>query len=101
MLPLASFPAMCEFSAVVLSDSDGSEDLANQNTSNAVLGAVSNYHYGELLGSFLTDKELGRLALTCYFALDCLCDLWSMFVEVDGDLGDGVIAGTDVPVVQW
>ena len=74
---------MCEFSAVALSDSDGSEDLASQNTSNAVLDAVSNYHYGELLGA-------------C-----CLCDLWGKFVEVDGDLSDGVIAGTDVPVVQW
>ena len=26
---------------------------------------------------------------------------WGMFVEVDGDLSDGVITGTDVPVVQW
>ena len=30
-------------------DSDGSEDLANQNTHNAVLDAVSNYHFGELV----------------------------------------------------
>ena len=44
----------------------------------------------------MTDGELGRLV-----ALDCLCDLWDMFVEVDGDLSDGVITGTDVPVVQW
>ena len=67
---------MCEFPAV-LSDSDGSEDLANQNTSNAIFDAVSNYH-GELLGECLSDKELGRLALTCHFAPDCLCDLWGM-----------------------
>ena len=87
--------------AVALSDSDGREDLANQNTSNAVLDAVSNYHCGELLGACVTDGELGRLASTCHFALDCLCDLWGMFVGVDGDLSDGVIAGTDVPVVQW
>ena len=92
---------MCESSAVALSNSDGSEDLANQNTSNPVLDAVSNYHYGELLGACLTDGELGRLALTCHFALDCLCDSWGMFVEVDGDLSDGVITGTDVPVAQW
>ena len=65
---------MCEFSAVALSDSDGSEHLADQNTSNGV---------------------------TCHFALDCLCDLWGMLVEVDGDLSDGVIAGTDVPAMQW
>ena len=91
---------MCEFPAVVLSDSDGSEDLANQNTSNAVLDAVSNYHYGELLGECLSDKELGRLALTCHFALDCLCDLWGMTVEVDGYMSDGY--GRDVePVAEW
>ena len=84
---------MCEFSAEALSDSDGSEDLANPNTYNAVLDAVSNNHHGELLGA--------RPALTCHFTLDCLCDLWGMFVEVDGDLNGGVITGTDVPVVQW
>ena len=44
---------------MALSDSDGSEDLANQNTSNVVLDAVSNFHYGELLGACLTDKEPG------------------------------------------
>ena len=101
MLPSQPFPAMCDVSAEALSDSDGSEDLANQNTYNAVLDAVSNYHYGELLGACLTDGELGRLTLTCHFALDCLCDLWGMFVEVDGDLSDGVITGTEVPEVQW
>ena len=56
--PSQPFPAMGEFSAVPLSDSDGSEDLANQNTSNAVLDTVSNYHYGELLGECLSDKKL-------------------------------------------
>ena len=91
---------MCEFSAVTLSDSDGSEDFANQNTSNAVLDAVSNYRHGELLGACLTDGELARLALTCLFALDCLCDSWGIFVEVDGGLRDGVITGANVPVVQ-
>ena len=74
---------------------------ANQNTPSVALDAVSNYHYGELLGACLPDGELGRLALTCHFALDCLCELWSMFVEVDGNLSDGVITGSDVPVVQW
>ena len=33
----ATFPAMCEFPAVVLSDGDESEDPAADNTSNAVL----------------------------------------------------------------
>ena len=58
MLPFASFPCYVRVLPVALSDSDGSEDLANQNTSNAVLDAVSNYHNGELLGACLTDKEL-------------------------------------------
>ena len=46
---------------MVLSESDGSEDLANLNTSNAILDAVSNYHYGELLGECLSDNELGTI----------------------------------------
>ena len=91
---------MRELSAETLSDSDGSDDLAYQNTYNAVLDAVPNYHCGELLDACLTDRELGRLALTCHFALDCLCDNWNMFVEVDGDLNDGVVTRTDVPAVQ-
>ena len=91
---------MCDVSAETLSDSDGSEDLAYQNTYNAVLDAVSNYHYGELLEACLTDRELGRLALTCHFALDCLSDIWNVCVEGDGDVNDGVVTGTDVSVAQ-
>ena len=48
-IALQLFPAMCEFPAVVLSDSDESEDPAVLNTSNAVLDAVSNFRYGELI----------------------------------------------------
>ena len=73
MLPFGTFPncgSMCEFSAETLSDSDGDEDLAHQNMYNAVLDAMSNYHYGELLESCLTDSELGRLSLTC--TLHCI-----------------------------
>ena len=91
---------MCEFPAVVLSDSDGSEDLANQNTSNAILDAVCNYYYGERLGECLSDKELGRLALTCHFALDCLWDFWGTPVEVDGYSSDGY-GRDDEPVMEW
>ena len=91
---------MCEFSVETLSDSDGSEDLAYQNTYNAVLDAVSNYHNGELLEACLTDRELGRLSLTCHFTLDCLCDIWNMFVEVDIDLNDGVVTAIVVTVAQ-
>ena len=91
---------MCEFTAVVLSDSDGSQDLAALNTSNAILDAVSNFRYGELLGECLSDIELGRLALTCHFALDCLCDLWGMTVEVDGYLSDGY-GRDDELVAEW
>ena len=91
---------MCEFPAVVLSDSDGSEDLANQNTSNAILDAVCNYYFCERLGECLSDKELGRLALTCHFALDCLWDFWGTTVEVDGYLSDGY-GRDDELVVEW
>ncbi len=63
---------MCEFPAALL-DSVGSEDPAVLNTSNAVLDAVSNFRYGELLGSVY--RMLGRLALTCRFALDYLGEL--------------------------
>ena len=59
----AIFPAMCEFPAVVLSDSDESEDPAADNTSNAVLETVTNFRSGKLLGECLLDTELGRLAL--------------------------------------
>ena len=92
--------AMCEFPAVVLSDSDGSEDLATLNTSNALLDAVSNFHYGELLGECLSDIELGRLGLTCHFALDCLCDFWGMSVVDGGYLSDGY-GRDDEPVPEW
>ena len=71
---------MCEFPAVVLSDSDESEDPAVSNTSNA------------------SDTELGRLALTCRFALDCL--VWGTTVEGDGYLSEGY-AREDVFVAEW
>ena len=91
---------MCEFPAVVLSDSYESEDPAVSNTSNAVLDAVSNFRYGELLGECLSDTELGRLALTCHFALDCLGDLWGTTVEGDGYVSEGY-AREDVFVAEW
>ena len=94
------FPAMCEFPAVVLSDSDESEDPAVLNTSNAVLDAVSNFRYGELLGECLSDTELGRLALTCHFALDCLGHLWGTTVEGDGYLSEGY-GREDGFVAEW
>ena len=50
--------AMCEFTAEVLSDSGESEDLAAQNTSNNLLDAVSNFHYGERLGECLSDIDV-------------------------------------------
>ena len=80
---------MCEFPAAVLSDSEESEDLAAQNTSNNLLDAVSNFHYGERLGECLSDIELGRLGLTCHFALDCLCDFWGTSIVDGGYLSDG------------
>ena len=91
---------MCEFPAVVLSDGDESEDPAADNTSNAVLETVINFRSGELLGECLLDTELGRLALTCHFALDCLGDLWGTTVEGDGYSSEGY-AREDVFVTEW
>ena len=48
----------------------------------------------------LSDTELGRLALTCHFALDCLGDLWGTTVEGDGYLSEGY-AREDVFVTEW
>ena len=80
---------MCVFSAVEPSESEESEDFATDNTTNPVLEAVVNFRSGELLGECLWDTELGRLALTCHFALDCLGDLWGPTVQSDGYKSDG------------
>ena len=92
--------AMCELSATEVSDSEESEDLAAQNTINNLLEAVSNFQYGERLGECLSDIELGRLGLTCHFALDCLCDFWGTSVVDGGYLSDGY-ASNDVPALDW
>ena len=92
--------AMCELSAAEVSDSEESEDLAAQNTTNNLLETVSNFQYGERLGECLSDIELGRLGLTCHFALDCLCDFWGTAVVDGGYLSDGY-ASNDAPALDW
>ena len=91
---------MCVFSAVEPSESEESEDFAADNTTNPVLETVINFRSGELLGECLLDTELGRLALTCHFALDCLGDLWGTTVQGDGYLSDGY-GNDDVFVAEW
>ena len=55
---------MRDVSAETLSDSDGSEDLAYQNTYNAVWDAVSKYHYGEPAAShWIACVTIGTCAL--------------------------------------
>ena len=64
------------------------------------LETVINFRSDELLGECLLDTELGRLALTCHFALDCLGDLWGTSVEGDGYSSEGY-AREDVFVTEW
>ena len=52
---------MCTFSAETPSDSDGDEDPAYQNMNNALVDALSNYHFGDLVVSCLTHKELAQV----------------------------------------
>ena len=72
---------MCDLFAESLSDTD--EDTLHQNLSNAVLHIVTSYHIGNTLEFCLTEEELGRVGLSCHFAVDCLCDNWYMFSVPD------------------
>ena len=63
---------MCVSPAVVPSESEGSEDLRPTTRPIRFLEAVINFRSGGLLEECLLDTELGRLARTCHFALDCL-----------------------------
>ena len=71
--------AMCELFAESLSDTD--EDISHQNLSNALLRIVTSFYIGNTLESYMTEEELGRLSLSCHFAVDCLCDNWYMPFE--------------------
>ena len=68
--------AMCELSAESLPDSE--EDISHLNLSNTFLHIVTTYHIGNTLESCLIEEELGRVSLSCHFAVDCLCDNWYM-----------------------
>ena len=74
--------AMCELLTESLSDTD--EDISHQNMSNAFLHIVTSYHIGTTLELCVTEEELGRVGLSCHFAVDCLCDNWNMS-SVPGD----------------
>ena len=48
------------------------EDPAYQNVNNALLDALSKYHFGDLVVSCLTDGEVAQVSLSCHFALACV-----------------------------
>ena len=72
---------ICELFAESLSDTD--EDISHQNLSNALLRIVTSYHIGNTLELCLTEEELGRVGLSCHFAVDYLCDNWYLPFEPD------------------
>ena len=63
---------MCELLAESLSDTD--EGISQQNMFNTFLNIVTISQSGARLEAFLTESELARTGLGCYFELDCLCD---------------------------
>ena len=70
---------MCELFAESLSATE--EDISHQNLSNAFRRIAMSYHIGNTLELCLTEEELGRVGLSCHFAVDCLCDNWYMPFE--------------------
>ena len=64
--------AMCKFPAATSSDTD--EEEFHQHIFNVFLHIVTSYRLCERLEEYLTGEEIGRVGLSCHFALDCLCD---------------------------
>ena len=65
---MALVDAMCEFLAATSSDTD--EEEFHQNIFNVDI--VTIYRPSERLDEYLTGKEIGRVGLSCHFAMDCL-----------------------------
>ena len=51
-----------------------SDELGEHNIWNPMLGLLRHAHVGVSMEALLDDKDLGRIALSCHFALDVLCD---------------------------
>ena len=51
----------------------------NENLGNVPLDIVTKIQLGARIDVRLTQDELGRVGLSCHYALDCLCDNWKLF----------------------
>ena len=74
---------MCELQLETPIESD--EEFLSANIHNVFLVIVTSYQMGAALELLLTDAELARIGLGCYYALDCLCDNWNLFSELGDD----------------
>ena len=59
----------------VLSSAPGSDDeAAPHSVWNPLLSAIVHFRVGEALQPSLSSEEMGKVALTCHFACDSLCE---------------------------
>ena len=62
----------CELHEEQLSASDD-DDEEGHNTWNVLWDLITSFDFGARIQSSLADEELGRVGLSCHFAMDCLC----------------------------
>ena len=67
---MALVDAMCEFPAATSSDTY--EEEFHQNIFNVDI--VTSYRVSERLDKYMTAEEIGRVGLSCHFALDRFCE---------------------------
>ena len=67
---VASMGTKCELHEEHLSASDDEED---HKICDAFLNLVTSFDFGARVQSNLADEELGRVGLSCHYAMDCLC----------------------------
>ena len=70
-LGVASIGTLCELQEEHLSASDADEE--DHNTWNVLLDLITNFYFRARIQSSLADEELGRVGLSCHYAMDCLC----------------------------
>ena len=66
MLPLLTLPALLTF--------PDSDECDEHNVWNPMLNLFCQEYVGEPTESYLDEAVLGRIALSCHFALDLLCE---------------------------
>ena len=67
---------------LAMNDSDTSSTLTSSNPDefvehniwNPILGLICHAHIGVSMEALFDEEDLGRIALSCNFALDVLCD---------------------------